>query len=76
MVKEPKDAKKIAVELCTCPQCPSWIECKQKGFCVIGNSKCIKDEKGCICGACPVTKKLNLQNGYYCTRGSEKVQSK
>ncbi|MDO8647985.1 MAG: DUF2769 domain-containing protein [Candidatus Diapherotrites archaeon] len=71
--------KKELIPLCACPQCPSWIECKEKGgFCFesIGKSKCIKEENGCICGGCPVTQKAGLHNRYYCTRGSEKQLSK
>jgi len=39
-----------------------------------GKSKCIKEEKGCVCGGCPVTMKMGLKHGYYCTKGSEKEQ--
>ena len=56
---------------CICGKCPSWVECGEKGgFCLIGKSTCIKEEKGCICPDCPVTKKMGLKHGYYCTRGS------
>ncbi|MCD4821867.1 MAG: DUF2769 domain-containing protein [Methanococcoides sp.] len=40
----------------------------------MGKSSCITEEKGCICGGCPVTEKLGLTHGYYCTCGSEKEQ--
>ena len=51
---------------------------REKGFCfaAIGKSGCISEEKGCICGSCPVTSKMGLKHGYYCTRGSETVQIK
>jgi len=58
-------------ERCTCPQCPSFVECKGTAFCVDKKSKCIKKEKGCICSACPVHTELKLKNGYYCTRGKQ-----
>ncbi|MBD3398576.1 DUF2769 domain-containing protein [Candidatus Micrarchaeota archaeon] len=64
--------------MCICRQCPSFVECKEKiAYCLpsIGKSSCIKEEKGCICGACPVTKEMGLTHGYYCIRGSEKEQS-
>ena len=60
---------------CVCAKCPSWTEeCTAKGekggYCAIGKSGCIVEEKGCICPECPVTAKLGLKWGYYCTRGS------
>lgn len=56
---------------CICKKCPSYVECNEKaGFCLIGKSNCIKEKKGCICPDCPVTKKMNLKWGYYCTDGS------
>ncbi len=73
-----EEKKKMALEICTCKGCPSYVECgEQRGFCFpgIGKSSCIKEEKGCICGSCPVTEKMELKHGYYCTRGSEKEQS-
>jgi hypothetical protein len=42
---------------------------------MIGKSGCITEEKGCICGGCPVTNKLGLKHAYYCTKGSEREQS-
>ena len=69
--------EKIEVlKMCICRNCPSFIECGEKeAYCVQGRSKCIKEEKGCICGGCPVTMKMKLKHGYYCTRGSEKELS-
>ncbi|UCG44471.1 MAG: DUF2769 domain-containing protein [candidate division WOR-3 bacterium] len=62
---------------CICKTCPSWTPaCDEKGetggFCAIGKTECITEEKGCVCPECPVTKKLDLKWGYYCTRGSAK----
>ena len=42
------------------------------GFCLVGKSACIKEKKGCICADCPVTAKMGLKWGYYCTDGSAK----
>ena len=70
--------KEMVLSMCTCPDCPSWVECGEKGgFCfqTIGKSDCIETEKGCICGACPVKEKMRLRHVYFCTRGSEKEQS-
>ncbi len=76
---EMEEKKKMVLSMCVCGKCPSWVQCGEKGgFCfpTIVKSRCIKEEKGCICGGCPVTKKMGLKHGYYCTRGSEKEQSK
>ncbi|TKJ30811.1 MAG: hypothetical protein CEE40_03885 [Chloroflexi bacterium B3_Chlor] len=70
--------KKIVLELCICPGCPSWVECGEEGgFChpTIGKSGCIQEESGCSYPSCPVTEKMKLNHDYYCTRGSEKEQS-
>jgi hypothetical protein len=79
MSPEEMEKKKVWVlDNCTCPQCPSWLECGEKGgFCfpMIGKSGCIKEEKGCICGGCPVHDKLELKHLYFCTKGSEKEQA-
>jgi hypothetical protein len=62
---------------CVCAKCPSWTEeCTKKGekggYCVIGKTECITKETGCTCPECPVTEKMGLKWGYYCTRGSAK----
>ena len=64
---------------CICTDCPSYNDCaKMNGellFCSIGKSpNCIIDEKGCICPECPIAKRLELENVYFCTRGSEREQ--
>ncbi|MDD5651036.1 MAG: DUF2769 domain-containing protein [Candidatus Nanoarchaeia archaeon] len=67
---------------CICEQCPSWLDCsKDKGkkelvFCFKGKSKCIKVQKGCMCGACPVKAKFKLKNFYFCMKGTEEEQNK
>ena len=76
--KEMEEKKQMVIKLCTCSNCPSWVECDEKGgFCfpTIGESKCILEEKGCICGGCPIYEKMKLSHMYYCTKGSEKTQS-
>jgi hypothetical protein len=81
MVMSPEEMEKrkqMVLGLCTCPGCPSWVECGEEGgFCLqtIGKSSCIEEEKGCICPGCPVTEKMGLNHDYFCTRGSEKEQS-
>ena len=64
-----------AEKLCTCPMCPTYLDCGERpAFCMeeIGKSKCIEVESGCICPACPVQEALSFQHEYYCIRGSEK----
>ena len=65
--------------LCTCPNCPTYNECaKENGelmYCALGKSAtCVTKESGCICPACPVTKKIGLTKDYFCTKGTESQQ--
>ncbi len=76
--EEMGEKKKMVLSMCICNSCPSWIECDEKGgycFPTIGKSKCITEEKGCVCKNCPVYSKMELKHLYYCTKGSEKEQS-
>jgi len=67
--------KKEAIKLCICRLCPTYIECKEEiAFCFSGKSKCIKEEKGCLCPGCPVHDKMGFKNVSYCIRGNEKEQ--
>ncbi len=78
MNEEMKQKMEMVLKMCTCKSCPSWTECGEKdGYCfpAIGKSSCITEEKGCICGGCPVTAQMGLKHTYYCTKGSEKEQS-
>ncbi len=38
----------------------------------MGKSDKIIEEKGCICGKCPITEEMGLRWGFYCTRGSSR----
>jgi hypothetical protein len=76
--EEREEKKRMVLSMCICAGCPSWIDCAEHGgycFPTIGKSTCITEEKGCICGRCPVTEKMGLRHGYYCTRGSDQEQS-
>ncbi len=76
--QEMAEKKQMGLGMCVCSKCPSWVDCGEKGgFCfpAIGKSGCITEEKGCICGGCPVTEKMGLKHAYYCTKGSEAEQS-
>lgn len=65
-------------KLCVCEGCPSYVNCGELSYChpTIGKSKCIKEEKGCICMSCPVSQKLAFKHGYFCTRGLAEEQEK
>ena len=68
-----EEKEKYVFTNCICKKCPSYVECGEKaGFCLVGKSKCIKEKKGCTCPDCPVTTKMGLKWGYYCTDGSAK----
>jgi hypothetical protein len=61
---------------CHCARCPTYSNCNSKKgellFCLDGKTKCEVDNQGCICAACPVFIKYELQNEFYCIEGSEK----
>ena len=38
-------------------------------FCAFGKSKCIDEEKGCVCMTCALYKEYNLDKAYYCLGG-------
>ena len=62
---------------CICKQCPSYIKSSEEiAYCFRGKSKAIKEEKGCLCPACPVQEKFKFKHVYYCTKGSEKQLTK
>ena len=60
-----------------CGQCPSYAGTGETelGFCSRGKSEIITEEKGCLCAACPITEKMSLRWGYYCTKGSGREQT-
>jgi hypothetical protein len=75
--EEMEETEAMVLDLCICPTCPTWVACGEKGgFCfpTISTSSCIREEKGCICGGCPVFEKMGLKHIYFCTKGSEKEQ--
>lgn len=74
MAKRMEEVKNICKAFCG--ECPSYTGTGETelGFCTIGKSNVIKEEKGCLCGSCPVTPKMSLRWGYYCTRGSGREQ--
>ena len=41
-------------------------------FCAFGKSRCITEEKGCVCTACPVHAEYDLSNTYFCMENGGK----
>jgi hypothetical protein len=62
--------------MCTCRGCPSYVGTGEAEvqFCGTGKSSKITEERGCICGTCPVVEHMGLTKIYYCTQGSEAEQ--
>ncbi len=65
---------------CICPQCPTYTPCaddaQERLYCVLGRSpRCITEDLGCICPACPVEEELGLVHLTFCLEGTEAEQS-
>ena len=60
-------------EKCACKNCPSKNECMKENkewlYCARDKSNCKVEQKGCMCGACPVATENKLNEYYYCIRG-------
>jgi hypothetical protein len=67
-----------AQDACICPECPTYVSCDGElvAFCLYaeGKSACITEQRGCICGGCPVHAQMGFRYGYYCVNGSEAAQ--
>lgn len=77
MIAEFEAKLPMVKEMCICKGCPSYVANETEvGFChpLIGKSAKIVEEKGCVCGTCPVYAQMGMKNGYYCTRMSELEQ--
>lgn len=73
------EEKKRSEGICICRQCPTFVDCKEEiAFCLSGSdkSKCIKEQKGCICGGCPLAQQMGFERMYYCVHGSDRARSK
>ncbi len=61
---------------CLCPGCPTHNKCmkdnEEKLFCSRGKTECNPEQKGCLCGTCPVEKEYELNDFYYCVNGAAK----
>lgn len=74
MIEDFKKKLPMVQKMCVCKGCQSYVKDETVvGFChpLVGKSKKITQEKGCICGSCPVYKQMKMKFGYYCTRGTE-----
>ena len=48
---------------------PSYEDCNEPlAYCLVGTSECIKNERGCLCGGCPVFAIKGFDRGYFCLR--------
>jgi hypothetical protein len=77
MIADFEEKLPLVKEKCICKTCPSYVaEENEVGFCnaLVGKSKIITEEKGCLCPNCPIHQTMGLKNGYYCTRKSELEQ--
>ena len=77
MIAELEEKLPMVKSMCICKNCPTYVEGETEvGFChpLVGKSKVITEEKGCNCPTCPIYEKMNLKNGFYCTRKSEMEQ--
>ncbi|MEN6342509.1 MAG: DUF2769 domain-containing protein [Methanospirillum sp.] len=66
-------------QACICPQCPTYTPCagdaQERLYCVLGRSpRCITEDLGCVCPACPVTEELGLEHLTFCLEGAEAEQ--
>jgi hypothetical protein len=76
-IAEFEEKVSVVKTMCICKSCLSYVpEETEIGYChpLVGKSKIITEEKGCICPKCPVYMQMSLKNGYYCTRKSELEQ--
>lgn len=78
--KQKNDAFEQVKFICKdyCGKCPSYEGTGETNlaFCSIGKSSLIKEEKGCLCGQCPITRQMSLRWVNYCTQGSALELSK
>jgi hypothetical protein len=63
--------KKENLEMCSCPECPTYKGSPLTGALYCAKGKAEEDvlEAGCNCSFCPVADKYGLKLEYYCVRG-------
>jgi len=67
-----KRSAEQVLHLCLCNKCPTNTETGDVNavFCTFGKSEMIKEQKGCLCKDCSITKTMSLRWDSYCIRGS------
>lgn len=67
-----KRSAEQVIHLCQCSNCPTNCETGEINavYCTFGISDMNKEQKGCLCSDCSITKTMSLRWDYYCTRGS------
>ena len=69
--------RKVAVEnmigFCEdyCGKCPSYEGTGETSlaFCALGKSSKIREQRGCLCSQCPISRTMSLRWDHYCVRG-------
>ncbi len=54
-----------------CGKCPSYEGTGETklGFCTLGKSSVIHEQKGCLCAQCPISRTMSLRWNHYCSQG-------
>lgn len=54
-----------------CGKCPSYQGTGETalGFCTLGKSSIIHEQKSCLCAQCPISRTMSLRWDHYCVRG-------
>ncbi len=54
-----------------CGKCPTYEGSGETalGFCTIGKSSIIQEQKGCLCVQCPISRTMSLRWDHYCVQG-------
>ena len=67
-----KRSAEQVIHLCQCSTCPTNCETGEINavYCTFGTSTMNKEQKGCMCSTCAITKTMSLRWDYYCIRGS------
>jgi hypothetical protein len=76
--EEMKEMEEKVIGMCLCRSCPTYVPGADPiGYCfpTIGKNIRITEEDQCICPSCPAFAQLSLTKTFFCTRGSEKVQT-
>ncbi|MHA1398485.1 MAG: DUF2769 domain-containing protein [Candidatus Heimdallarchaeaceae archaeon] len=75
LLKMSDEEKKRSAEqipyMCLCSKCPSYVKTAESklAFCTLGKSEVIKEQKGCLCNQCPISKTMSMRWDHYCIRG-------